>query len=91
MANEKTCIIVYGVPGKTCAVFSHQSSKGLSDQVYLGFPGPSDRLQSQKECCFIVTAGNGTFTVSVEGSMPTTPGTLTVSCPISLPYTLQSP
>ena len=78
VANEKFCSIVYGVPGKACAMFSHQSSKSSSDKVYLGFP-EANHLQSHlKECCFIATASNGTFTISVEGSMFTTPGTLSL-------------
>ena len=48
VANEKTCVIVYRVPGKTCTMFSHQSNKNLSDsgKVYLGFPELSDYLLS---------------------------------------------
>ena len=70
--NEKTCTIAYGVPSVTCTMFSHQSSKGSSDKVYLGFPEYNHlHDQSQEECCFIATASNGTHTVLVEGSMLT--------------------
>ena len=68
-------------------MFSHQSSKSLSDKVYLGFPEVSDHLQSLKECCFIATATNGTFTVSVEGLMLVTQGanqSVIVTSPINL-------
>ena len=68
--NEKICSIAYGVPSETCTMFSHQSSKGSSDKVYLGFP-EYNHLQSQEECCFIATTSNGTHTVLVEGSMLT--------------------
>ena len=72
-ATEKTCHIVYGLPGKTCKMFLHQSSKSLSDKVYIGFP-ETNHLQSQKEYCFTVTTSNGTFTTMIEGSMLTTTG-----------------
>ena len=72
-ANEMTCSIVYGVPGETCTMFSHQSysSRSSSNKVYLGFP-EANHLQSREEYCFAATASNGTFTVLVKGSMLTT-------------------
>ena len=74
--NEKACSIAYGVPSEICTLFAHQSSKGSSDKVYLGFP----ESQSQEECCFIATASNGTHTVLVEGSMLTKGTTVTIVC-----------
>ena len=76
MANEKTCNIVYGLLGERCEKLSYQNcySNGLYDKVHLGFPEPSNHLQLQKEYCFIATASNGTFTVSVEGSLLTAIG-----------------
>ena len=72
-ANEMTWSIVYGFPGETCTMFSHQSysSRSSCDKVYFGFP-EANHLQSWEEYCFVATANNGTFTVLVEGSMLTT-------------------
>ena len=88
-ANEKTCSIGYGVPRETCTMFSCQSSKSSSDKVYLGF-SEANHLQSQEEYCFIATASDGTFSVSVEGSMLTTGTSLSYqsSCPVHTHFPL---
>ena len=82
--SEKTCSIQfgYGILSERCEKFSYQNSyysRSSSDKVYLGFP-EANHLQSdsQKEYCFTATASNGTFTISVEGTLYSVTGIIII-------------
>ena len=70
-SNEKSCSIVYG-PGEQCRNLS-QSSRSDSSTMnsividYQPFPSP----QSESVYCYVLTATDGTFSASIEGTFST--------------------
>ena len=70
-STEKSCSIVYG-PGEQCTNLSQSSSSrpnGLNSVVidYPALPLP----QNESVYCFVLTAYDGTFSASIEGTFTT--------------------
>lgn len=70
-SNEKSCSIVYG-PGEQCKnlSLSSRSESSITNSViidYQLFPSP----QNESVYCYVLTAFDGTFSASIEGTFST--------------------
>ena len=65
--SEKYCIIEYSPEESTCTptLYKSESTRNTSDSLTIDLPQLS--YSQSNRYCYIITAGNETFTVKVEG------------------------